>query len=134
MQCLFTGFASIAARLVRDPFSELTPHWGPQLSIIVTFSWRVFTSPSRLTLNTESLPNFHLVSVERHTVSNGFPLAQNIGEIRVFLSHFLLPELFTRDWLTYNLYFCLTTLRSFGCSVDSLSAFSSSEISLPFSL
>ena len=28
IMCLFAGFVSTAARLVRDPFSELNPKWG----------------------------------------------------------------------------------------------------------
>ena len=32
LTCLFVGFVSTPARLVWDPFSELTFKWGPQLS------------------------------------------------------------------------------------------------------
>ena len=39
--CLFVGFVFTAARLVWDPFSELTLKWGPQLSVDFTFFYLV---------------------------------------------------------------------------------------------
>ena len=51
--CLFTGFIFTSSQWVWDPFAELTPKLGPQLSVVFISLWLVFNifiSGSQLTL------------------------------------------------------------------------------------
>ena len=93
---LFASLVSTAARLVWDPFSELTAEWGPWFSSIFISSWLVFncclylvTSSSRLIFQPKSSRYSCLVSEGRHIRFRRFFISsKDLGSPVFFLINF----------------------------------------------
>ena len=121
---LFSSFISTAACQEWDPFSEISPKWGPQFLPVFRSLWLVFisrlylvTSPNQMTFTTRCLLTFAWCRREEHVRSQWLQTcAKDLGP-RLFCLLFLFTVVI-HPWLRPE------SFRSAGRSVDTLSAFS----------
>ena len=114
LTCLFAGFVFTDLCLVWDPFLEVTPKWGPQLSVF-TFSWLVFNSlplPLRHRLKTDFPARvslyFHLVAKGGTYLHPMFPHQHRRYVNPIFFKSFLI-NVVIHPWLVdLNKCFSLT--------------------------
>ena len=149
LTCLFGGFVFTGSHLVKKPFSEPIPKWGPQLSTIFTLSWLVFTHiftylSLAVNFQTWSVSYFCLVSEREHIRFQWcYTCIEDLGllfflVISNYCSHSPItgwPKMSALVWVTQRSAGCSCRLyvRFFFILVFS-SLSSSQEISLSFSL